>query len=122
VPDALIERMRAAQCLRLEASTATRVALLMDEYRHFFGDPAALGTQLDCLVPLHGKARIAEWKALAARGAWEELVARLLDEHYDPAYRRSAQRNFAQLPQAAVLKVADAGNQAFAHLARELAA
>jgi tRNA 2-selenouridine synthase len=122
VPDALIERMRAAQCVLLEASTATRVALLMDEYRHFFGDPAALGIQLDCLVPLHGKARIAEWKDLAARGAWEELVARLLDEHYDPAYRRSAQRNFAQLPQAEVLKVADAGNQAFAHLARELAA
>ncbi len=122
VPDGLIERMRAAQCLLLEATTATRVALLMDEYRHFFGDPATLGTQLDCLVPLHGKARIAEWKALAARGAWEELVARLLEEHYDPAYRRSAQRNFARLPQAAVLKVADAGEQAFAHLARELAA
>jgi len=122
VPDRLIECMRAAPCLLLEASTATRVALLMDEYRHFFGDPAALGTQLDCLVPLHGRARIAEWKALAARGAWEELVERLLGEHYDPAYRRSAQRNFAQLPQAAVLKVADAGKQAFAHLARELAA
>ncbi len=122
VPDRLIERMRAAQCLLLEASTATRVALLMDEYRHYFGDPATLGAQLDCLVPLHGRARIAEWKALAARGAWEELVERLLEEHYDPAYRRSAQRNFAQLPQAAVLKVTDAGNQAFVHLAGVLAA
>ena len=33
------------------------------------------------------------------------LVARLLEEHYDPAYRRSAARNFAKLPQAPVLRV-----------------
>ncbi len=122
VPEALIGAMRAAECVLLEASATTRVALLMDEYRHFFGDPAALGTQLDCLVQLHGRARVGEWKALAARGAWEELVARLLDEHYDPAYRRSAQRNFARLPQAAVFKVADTGEQSFARLARELTA
>lgn len=120
VPDALIECMRAAPCVLLQASAATRVALLMDEYRHFFGDPATLGTQLDCLVQLHGRARVGEWKALAARGAWEELVARLLEEHYDPAYGRSAQRNFAQLPQAQVLQVPGPQPNEFARLAIEL--
>jgi hypothetical protein len=65
----------------------------MDEYRHFFADPAALGAQLDCLVELHGRERIAEWKALAERGEWRALVARLLEEHYDPCVQaiRSAQ-------------------------------
>jgi tRNA 2-selenouridine synthase len=122
VPEALIQAMRAAECVLLEADVPTRVALLSEEYRHFFADRKTLDAQLDCLVGLHGRERVEGWKALAARGAWQELVARLLEEHYDPAYRRSAQRNFARLPQAAVLRVADPGEQSFARLARELAA
>jgi len=122
VPEALMQAMRAADCVLLEADVATRVALLTDEYRHFFADPASLDARLDCLVGLHGRERVAAWKALAAKGAWQELVGRLLEEHYDPAYRRSAQRNFARLPQAPVLRVADAGEQSFASLAQGLAA
>jgi tRNA 2-selenouridine synthase len=122
VPAALIERMRASDCLLLEASAATRVDLLMDEYRHFFADPAALCAQLECLVPLHGRAKIEEWKALVSGAAWEALVARLLEEHYDPAYRRSAQHNFSLLPQARVLRVPGPEAPAFDGLAMELAA
>ena len=121
VPAALIEAMRASECVVLEAGLETRVALLMDEYRHFFDDPAALGAQLDCLVELHGRERIAEWKALAERGEWRALVARLLEEHYDPAYKRSAARNFAQLSNAPVLRVPAADDAAFARLAAETA-
>ncbi|MGH8765306.1 MAG: tRNA 2-selenouridine(34) synthase MnmH, partial [Burkholderiales bacterium] len=94
VPDALIARMRASECVLLDTAAEARVALLLDEYRHFFADPAALGLQLDCLVAMHGRERIDEWKALADGGAWPELVSRLLAEHYDPAYRRSAAHNF----------------------------
>src|SRR5258706_14329634 len=79
VPAALIERMRASECLLLEADTATRVALLMDEYRHFFTDVAKLGALLDCLVGMHSRERIDEWKALAAAGEWPALVTRLLE-------------------------------------------
>ena len=122
VPEALITAMRAAQCLRLEAQLEARVALLMQEYRHYVDAPDALAAQLDCLVPLHGRERVSAWQALAARGAWPELVARLLEEHYDPAYRRSAERNFARLPQAQVLRVAAAHEDVFADMARALAA
>ena len=120
VPEALIESMRAAECLLLEAATDTRVALLMDEYRHFFGDRAQLDAQLDCLAGLHGRAVVGEWKGLAARGAWDELVARLLVEHYDPAYRRSALRNFARLPQAKTLRVPSPAEETFAALAHAI--
>lgn len=121
VPAALIEAMRASDCVLLEADRATRVALLMDEYRHFFAAPEALAAQLDCLAELHGRERIGEWKRLALRGEWEALVARLLEEHYDPAYRRSAARNFARLPQAEVLRVPSPAESAFAQLAGRIA-
>jgi tRNA 2-selenouridine synthase len=120
LPDALIERMRAAECVLLEAGLATRVALLTDEYRHFFADRAALDAQLDCLIGLHGRERVKEWQALGARGEWAELVRRLLEEHYDPAYRRSAMRNFARLPQARTLHVASPDANSFARLAEVL--
>jgi tRNA 2-selenouridine synthase len=122
VPEALIMAMRAAACVRLEATLEVRVALLMEEYRHFFAAPDALAAQLDCLMPLHGRERVEAWKALAMRGVWPELVARLLEEHYDPAYRRSAARNFARLPQAPVLRVPAVDEAVFADMARTLAA
>jgi tRNA 2-selenouridine synthase len=117
VPDALIGRMRASECLLLQADTATRVALLMDEYRHFFTDLPALGAQLDCLVALHGRERVGEWKALAAAGAWPALVERLLEDHYDAAYRRSAAHNFPRLADAKVLRLDSANDAAFDRLA-----
>jgi tRNA 2-selenouridine synthase len=105
VPDGLITPMRSSRCVALEADTATRVTLLLDEYSHFTQDRAALDGQLDCLVGLHGHEKIAEWKALAAAGAWREFVSRLLVEHYDPAYRRSSSRNFARLADAEQVRV-----------------
>jgi tRNA 2-selenouridine synthase len=119
VPEALIARMRASRCLRIEAPLEVRVTLLLEEYRHFLADPRALGAQLDCLTDLHGREKIAGWKALAARGAWRELVARLLAEHYDPAYRRSSLKNFIRLPEADTVHVDSADEEAFARAAEK---
>ena len=105
--------MRGSECVLLETDTATRVALLMDEYRHFFTDLATLGAQLDCLVGLHGREKVGEWKALAADGEWPALVTRLLEEHYDAAYRRSAANNFPRLAEARKLRIAAADPAAF---------
>ena len=113
VPDALMGTMRGSPCVRLDVSVETRVTLLLEEYRHFLADRAALDAQLDCLVELHGRERIAEWKALAAGGFWREFVARLLVEHYDPAYKRSSHRNFVRLADAPQLRIASADEAAF---------
>jgi tRNA 2-selenouridine synthase len=113
VPEALMQRMRASPCVALEASLETRVELLLEEYRHFLEDRAALEAQLDCLVALHGKEKIGAWKALAQRGEWREFVARLLAEHYDPAYRRSSARNFPGLAAARTVQIASARAEAF---------
>jgi tRNA 2-selenouridine synthase len=113
VPEALMQRMRGSPCIALEASLETRVELLLEEYRHFLEDRAALEAQLDCLVALHGKEKIGAWKALAQRGEWREFVARLLAEHYDPAYRRSSVRNFPGLAAARTVHVSSARPEAF---------
>ena len=113
VPEAVMSRMRASPCVVLETSLETRVTLLLDEYRHFLNDRKLLDAQLDCLVALHGRERIAEWKALAASGAWREFVSRLLLEHYDPAYKRSSHRNFTQLAEARQVRIASPDESAF---------
>jgi tRNA 2-selenouridine synthase len=120
VPEALIARMRASPCVRLEAPLEVRVSLLLEEYRHFLVDRALLEAQLDCLVALHGREEIAAWKALAAHGAWRDFVTRLLMEHYDPAYRRSSFKNFTLLPQAEVARVEFAEERIFERLSVEL--
>jgi tRNA 2-selenouridine synthase len=121
VPEALMQRMRASPCVALEASLETRVELLLEEYRHFLEDRAALAAQLDCLVALHGKEKIGAWKALAQRGEWREFVARLLAEHYDPAYRRSSVRNFPGLATARQVRIENAQGATFAQAAQQLA-
>jgi tRNA 2-selenouridine synthase len=120
IPEALIGAMRASPCMVLETAPEARVSLLIDEYRHFVEDRDALEVQLDCLVGLHGREKIARWKALAAQGAWREFVAVLLEEHYDPAYRRSSLHNFVHLPRAASVAIGCAEAEGFDAAARAL--
>ena len=122
VPDALLERMRASPCVQIEASLAERVAFLLQEYGHFLGDPADLIEKLACLTGLHSKDTIARWTGLIGRGQWHELVADLLENHYDPAYRRATLKNFAQLAQARALKAETLDAAAIENLAAQLLA
>ncbi|CAN5342144.1 tRNA 2-selenouridine(34) synthase MnmH [soil metagenome] len=120
VPDALMEKMRASFCISLTLSQPNRVKLLMQDYSHFVTDPAMLNTQLDCLVSLHGREKIAQWHALATSGQMEELVDTLLLTHYDPAYLRSIERNFFQFTHAYQLALDDISDEAFHAAARSL--
>jgi tRNA 2-selenouridine synthase len=120
VPDAVMERMRAAPCISLMLSRPNRVRLLMEDYQHFCADPAALNAQLDHLVQLHGRAKIDAWHEMANTGRMPELVDQLLVEHYDPAYLRSIDRNFVQYAQAEVLELPDIGKEDFLTAARSL--
>jgi tRNA 2-selenouridine synthase len=122
LPDALLERMRAAPCIHLEVPFAARVRLLRDEYAHFERAPQVLLEQLDCLVPLHGHEKIRGWKSLVDAGDWDALVEQLLLQHYDPAYARSMNRNFKQMPSARVLPIRSDAAADYAAAAALLAA
>jgi len=95
-PEALLSQMRAADCLNLSAALPVRVALLKEEYGHFLADPERLNRELDRLIELRGRATVERWKALARAGLWDDLVAELLEIHYDPAYSRSLTHNYSQ--------------------------
>ena len=120
VPEALIGKMREGRCFRLEAPTDLRVDLLVEDYAHFIASPGQLVAKLECLKDLHGAERIGQWKALVARGAWRELVLDLLENHYDPAYRRSMFRNYRGMQDATPITIADISASGFASAARQV--
>lgn len=120
VPDALIERMRASDCARIEADDNVRADLLLEEYRHYTTDPVALLAQLDHLVSLHGRERIANWRTMVGAAQWREFVLAMLHEHYDPAYDRSMQRNFAHITTAEPFRLLHASGEAAGQTARQL--
>jgi len=110
--------MRAAPCLRVDLSMASRVALLKEDYAHFLADPALLAQRLAPLVPLHGKAKVERWNAQAASGEFGALVESLLVEHYDPTYARAIERNFPNFPHALVAAPAGIAPEALRRTAR----
>ena len=112
LPEALLLRMRAAPCLHLEMGLAARVALLREDYAHFVADTAALCARLDTLRQARGHETVEAWQALARDGRIDELVAALLETHYDPVYLRSMARNYVRFGEAAEVQVADGSPQA----------
>jgi tRNA 2-selenouridine synthase len=114
LPEPLMRRMRAAPCLRLDVPLAVRVRLLRDQYPHLEEDREGLMARLERLVPLYQDERVKQWRTLADAGRWDELVERLLLQHYDPAYHRSLLRNYAQSAQAADVSLAAASDAAVA--------
>ncbi|MCL6483729.1 MAG: tRNA 2-selenouridine(34) synthase MnmH, partial [Janthinobacterium lividum] len=122
VPDALMDKMRAAECTDVQLATQQRVQLLMDDYAHYVLDADRLNVQLALLTQLHGHEKIAHWQQLATSGRMAELVEQLLVQHYDPVYRQSIARNFSRYAQAAPLILPDISEHAFEQAARALCA
>jgi tRNA 2-selenouridine synthase len=120
IPDELMAAMWASPCVRLECEMALRVQLLCAEYQHFVTQPDALGAQLDCLIPLHGRAGIERWKQMAGRGQFDGLVTELLEQHYDPAYARSILKHYPGVSHAPSVRLADSGEDSFNCAARHL--
>jgi len=120
VPDALIEAMRSSPCVRLQVPLAARVQLLTEDYIHFLHDPETINRQLGYLAPLRGNDTIAVWQTLANQRAWDQLVAALLEQHYDPSYLRSLSKNYAATPGDQTYSTADLSSTGLQRLAQEI--
>ncbi|WP_126445185.1 tRNA 2-selenouridine(34) synthase MnmH [Sulfuricystis multivorans] len=94
LPDALIEAMRAAPCLKIEACRAARADFLLRDYAYFLERPQWLAEQLRHLRGLQSNETLARWNALVTAGEFRMLVEELLEKHYDPLYQRSQEKNY----------------------------
>lgn len=121
VPESLIERMRAAPCLRVELPLEARVALLMEDYDFFVKDVPAFCERLDALRALRGNEVVKGWQDKAQAGQIAEVVRDLLVAHYDPSYLESMRRNFVGFETADVVAPQDGSFATWTALAKEIA-
>jgi tRNA 2-selenouridine synthase len=121
LPGELLDAIRQSPCITLDVPLSQRIRLLRDEYRHYEHCPEQLCAQLDCLTALHGRGPVERWKAMVRIGDWDALVDRLLQEHYDPVYRRSIQTNYLRVAESLCVSIPSADALAFEQAARELA-
>ena len=120
LPEVLMHRMRASRCVTLDVPLEVRIRLLRDQYPHLEEDREGFKQRLDKLLPLYRDQRVSDWHRLADAGQWDELVGRLLREHYDPAYHRSMHRNYGQVGEAASVSLEAGTDEALAGAAGEL--
>lgn len=95
LPDALIETMRSAECITIEAAFTARVDFLLRDYEYFLTAPDWLNSRLEALRNLQSRETIVRWHDYVSQAQWRELVGELLELHYDPLYHRSQNRNYA---------------------------
>jgi tRNA 2-selenouridine synthase len=100
LPNALLEAIRAAPCLRIEATLSARVAFLLRDYAYFATEPRWLAEQLGRLRGLQSNETLARWLEWVAAGNLPSLVTELLQLHYDPLYHRSQAKNYVDYRQA----------------------
>ena len=94
VPDALLDAIRGAPGLRIDASLPARVDFLLHDYDYAIADPAWLIERLGHLKGLQSNETLERWSALIAAKDFPALVEELLTLHYDPLYERSQASNY----------------------------
>jgi tRNA 2-selenouridine synthase len=92
IPAPLWEAMKAAPRVEVRVPAAARAVHTLETYPDMVADAERIEDALDRLIPLHGKAKIAEWRALAAAEDFRAFAEALIIEHYDPAYTRARKR------------------------------
>jgi tRNA 2-selenouridine synthase len=100
LPTALTTAMHASPCLLLEVSLATRVAGLLEDYRHYIENPETFIEHLKPLYQFHGAKQLDNWSSLIRAGDFATMVAELLTLHYDPSYFRATTKHYPNLDNA----------------------
>lgn len=92
LPPSLWQAMQAAQRIQINAPLAARAHWLTRAYGDIIADPVELTARIGALAPFQARETLAAWLSLAQTQQFEALAARLMAEHYDPRYERTALR------------------------------
>lgn len=90
LPPVLWAAMKAAPRLRLSAPVEARVGRVLEDYAALEHDVEARDEALRRLPRHHSRETVAVWRQLSRAGDLRALAAALMQDHYDPAYRRAA--------------------------------
>ncbi len=88
LPPGLRAVMDEAPGIEIVAGMERRVRWLLEDYREQLASGPPVEQVLRPLARLRGHAVVDSWVRLAVAGDWEGLARALLEQHYDPAYRR----------------------------------
>jgi tRNA 2-selenouridine synthase len=97
LPQALWKKMQASTGIELQVAMCDRVNYLLSEYPQWIEHPQPLKQKLERLTARYGTVQIQYWSDLIDGQQWSAFVQSMLEEHYDPAYRRSFQRQYPQV-------------------------
>ena len=120
VPEPLIDHMRAAPCIAIEATREARIAFLLRDYAYLGDDVEALKDKIGAMKAVQSNETLAQWKALADVHDLKRLFGEFIDRHYDPLYQRSQNRNFAGFTNAPRYVTDDLSPPALDALARQI--
>lgn len=122
LPNALIDIIRAAPCVRVNATVGARVDFLLRDYAYFLEDRRWLAERLGHLHGLQSNETLARWLELVEAGDFRTLVTELLERHYDPLYQRSQSKNYRDYSDALTVRTDDLGDAGIDALARHILA
>lgn len=120
LPLTLVEHMRQAPVVEVQATPEARLAFLLRDYAYLGDDAPELAHKLGYLKELQGKERVERWQQWALAGELPLLFEELMRLHYDPQYERSQSRHFTRWPQRQTVQSADLTPQGVEQLAQQL--
>ncbi|MBT7733175.1 tRNA 2-selenouridine(34) synthase MnmH [Rhodospirillaceae bacterium] len=120
VPAELWRSMGRSQSIQITAPIAARVEFLLGDYQHLMTEPERLNPLLDWVAARVGKEAVLRWRKAISDGDWTGFVTSVLEDHYDPAYDRSAAKHGHK--DICLLKTKSLDAIAVAQLAEKLAA
>ena len=92
LPPEIWKAMTRAPRVALVASVQDRARYLVRAYDDMVADGARLASVIEKLRPSHPVAQIDDWQAMAGAGAFADLAAGLMAQHYDPRYAKHRAR------------------------------
>jgi len=122
LPESLVSLIRAAPCLRIEASLEARVAFLLKDYDYYLADPAWLSETISRFQGMQSNETLARWRTMVEQREFAPLVRELLELHYDPLYQRSQSRNYTDYEAARPLITDDLSPATVTALAQQVLA